>query len=491
MVAQEPGVVAGPEVDADVRVRAAVARARGAQAEWGALSPRERARRMRPVRALLVRLLDEVVDAIHRDTGKPRTEALTEAIITANLLRTLERRAPRVLRPRRVGSGAIVSKRGRKTYEPYGVVGVISPWNYPFLLPAIPVFDALFAGNAVVLKPSEVTPAAGRLLGALVREGVPGHPHLLEVVEGEGAVGAALVRSGVDKVAFIGSTEAGRRVAVAAAERLVPVVLELGANDVAIVCEDADVERAAAGIVWGAVANAGQVCISVERVLVAEPVYERFLSAAAEEIRRLRVGAEGEGEVSRLIHPPQLRVVEEAVRDAVGKGARVVEGGRVLDPEGPVYAPTLLAGVGEDAALHRRETFGPVLPVTPVRSEEEAVRIANAGPFGLNASVWTGSASRARRIAGRLRAGAVTVNDALITFGMAELPYGGVGESGFGRLLGDEGLLEFSRTRSLVEPRFLLRRELYWFPYGEEKYRLLARLARLALGVGWRGRLGR
>jgi succinate-semialdehyde dehydrogenase/glutarate-semialdehyde dehydrogenase len=273
-------------------VRDAVERAREAQCAWGALPAKERARQMRGVRRALVRRMDELVETIRAETGKPAVEALAhEVMIVAGLIRSYEGRAPRVLRPRRVRMGPLMlTRRGTKLYEPFGVVGVISPWNYPFSLPAIPVVSALFAGNAVVLKPSEVTPRCGDWVAALVREGLPDHPDLVQVVHGTGDVGAALVRSGVDKLVFIGSTETGRRVLQGAAERLTPVVMELGANDVAIVCEDADLERAAAGVVWGAMANSGQVCMSVERALVPDRIYDRFAAAVAAEMGRLRAG---------------------------------------------------------------------------------------------------------------------------------------------------------------------------------------------------------
>ena len=472
---------------AEEAVRAAVGRARAAQAAWGALSVRERARRMRAFRGVLIRRLDEVVETVHAETGKPRIEALGhEVFIVAGLIRAYEKRAPKVLRPRRVGSGLLVNKAGTKRYEPFGVVGVVSPWNFPFSMPGIPMVGALFAGNGVVIKPSEVTPRSGGILADLWREAVPEHAELVQVVQGRGEVGAALVRGGVDKIAFIGSPHTGRRVMAGAAETLTPVVMELGANDVAIVCEDADLERAAAGVVWGAMSNAGQVCMSTERALVPDRIYDRFAALVTEEVRRLRVATGGEYDVGRLIFPPQRDIIQSVVDDAVARGGRVVHGGRTLSEEGPVYAPTLILDATPEMALNSRETFGPVLPLVRVRDEEEAVRLANAGRFGLNASVWTRSRARGRRIAARLSAGMVMVNDVLLNFAMPEMPYGGVRESGFGRMMGDEGLLEFSIVKAVAETRVALRRELFWFPYSASRYDLLRRAAKIALGVGRR-----
>ncbi|HKP75260.1 MAG TPA: aldehyde dehydrogenase family protein, partial [Longimicrobiaceae bacterium] len=296
--------------------------------------------------------------------------------------------------------------------------------------------------------------------------------------------GAALVRGGVQKLAFIGSTETGKKVLAAAAETLTPVVLELGANDVAIVCEDADLERAAAGIVWGAMSNAGQVCMSVERALVPERVYDRFAAAVRREVEALRLtSGGGEYDVGRLIFPPQREIVQRAVDDAVARGARVVAGGRVRSGDGPVYEPTLIVDATPEMALNTCETFGPVLPLVKVRDEDEAVRVANAGPYGLNASVWTKSKSRGRRIAGQLQAGMVMVNDVLMNFGIPELPYGGVKQSGFGRMMGDEGLLEFSQVKGVADTKVAFKRELFWFPYRPRQLALLKRITRLAFGT--------
>ena len=471
--------------NADERVAAAVERARAAQAAWGALSLRRRVRHMRALRGVLVRRMDHVIDVIREETGKPAIEALGhEVMIVAGLIKAYEKRAPRVLGPKRVGTGILVTKGATKLYEPFGVVGVISPWNFPFSMPGIPTVAALFAGNAVVIKPSEVTPRTGALLAELAREAIPEHPDLVQVVQGRGDAGAALVRAGLGKIAFIGSPGTGRRILAGAAETLTPVVMELGANDVAIVCEDADLDRAAAGIVWGGDANAGQVCMSVERALVPERIYDRFAAAVRREMEALRVGGgSGDYDVGRLIFPPQRDVIQASVDDAVAHGARVVVGGTPAGDGGLAYAPTLIVDATPAMALNTHETFGPVLPLVRVKDEDEAVRIANAGPFGLNASVWTKSRAKGRRIAGRLQAGMVMVNDVLINFGIPELPYGGVKQSGFGRMMGDKGLLEFSQVKAIADTRIALKRELFWFPYNAKQLALLKRLTKTVFGT--------
>jgi len=481
----DPVAVPAASASPEELVHDAVRRAREAQGAWGALSVADRVRYMRGVRRTLVRRMDEVIATIRAETGKPEIEALGhEVMVVAGLLKSYERRAVQLLRPRRVGTGIpMATKRGTKLYEPFGVVGVISPWNYPFSLPAIPVVSALFAGNAVVLKPSEVTPRCGELLADIVREGIPDYPGLVQVVQGRGEVGAALVGAGVDKIAFIGSTGTGKRVLAAAAETLTPVVMELGANDVAIVCEDADLERAAAGVVWGAMANAGQVCMSVERALVPEAIYDRFAAAVEAELGRLRVSTGDEGDVSRLIFPRQREIIQRVVDDAAARGARVVRGGMSRDEQGAVvYEPTLILDATPEMELNRHETFGPVLPLVRVKDEDEAVRLANGGPYGLNASVWTGSTERGRRIARRLRAGMVMVNDAIVNFAIPELPYGGVKQSGFGRMMGDEGLLEFVQIKSVAETVVSLPREITWFPYRPAVYGILRRATKVLFG---------
>jgi acyl-CoA reductase-like NAD-dependent aldehyde dehydrogenase len=471
-------------------VRPAVDRARRAQAAWAALALRARVRHLRRARALLVDRMDEVAAVIRRETGKPRFEAFGHEVVNVlNLIRTTERAAPRALRRRRVGTGFILTKHAYKQYEPLGVVAVISPWNFPFMLPALPAVQALAAGNAVVLKPSELTPQSGRVLGALLREALGPFADVVQVVEGDGAVGAALVRSGVDKVAFIGGGPTGRKVLAAAAETLTPVVLELGGNDAAIVCDDADVARAARGVAWGAMANAGQCCIGIERVLVVDAVHDRFVAALRAEVAALRVGADEEADVGPLTHAPQRAILDRLVADAESKGAQVVRSALPAGASGDLYPPTIILGARADMELNRSEAFGPIVSVLRVRDDDEAVAINNDGPFGLSPSVWTRSRARARRLADRLHAGFITINDHLVGFAFPGLPYGGVKESGFGRLMGDEGLLEFVRTKSVTGARVTFAREPHWFPYRARDLRVMRALVRMGFRPGIVGRL--
>jgi succinate-semialdehyde dehydrogenase / glutarate-semialdehyde dehydrogenase len=463
----------------------AVQRASAAQKLWSRRAPEERASRMRRLRAALLSRIDDVIEAANRDVGKPRTEGLMhEVVLTASLLRFLEREMPRVLRSRRVATWPFLHKSAVVRQEPYGVIGVISPANFPFFLAALPTLSALAAGNAVVLKPSERAPLTGRLLESIVREAMPEHPDLLMLLEGGAEEGEALIRSGVQKLVFIGGGSTGRRVAAVAAGELIPCVLELGANDVAIVRADADLERAAAGIVWAATANTGQVCMSMQRALVHADVYDEFVARAEVEMRRIRTP----DDIGHLGAGGQLEVIERIVSDARSRGARVLVGGATLSIEPPIYPPTLIVDAGEECALHREEIFGPVLAVTPVADDGEALRLTESSSFGLSASIWSADAARARALARALRCGAVVINDVLANMGLA-VPYGGVGSSGYGRLLGEEGLREFVRPKSIVGTRASLQREPYWYPYDVKRFRQLHRLVRATYDVGFMKRL--
>lgn len=468
-----------PVMDGDA-VREAVSRARLAQEGWAALGPVRRARVMRELARVLARRGEEIATTIRAETGKPRVEALAEVLVTVDLIRYYARVAPRHLRSRRVGTGWLLSKSGRVDRDPHGVVGGITPWNYPFILAMDCVNPALFAGNAVVLKPSELTPLSSVLIPDLLEAaGVP--RNLVQVVTGDGSTGQAVVESGVDRVVFTGSTETGRKVMAAAARTLTPVTLELGGKDPAIVLEDADLERAARGVVFGGFFNAGQTCISVERVFVVRSVFEPFVARVTELARALRPGTGTAMDVGPMISSAQMGIVEAQVADAVAKGARVLCGGARSASDPGVYLPTVLVDVADSMTVMREESFGPLLPITAVADEAEAVARANASAYGLFASVWTGDRRRGMRVARQLRAGGVSVNDVLSHYGVPALPMGGVGASGFGRRRGLDALDEMTRPRTLFADRGGFRREPYWFPYSPSAERLMKG------SVEWRG----
>ena len=383
------------------------------------------------------------------------------------------------------------TKRGRLLREPYGVIGSIAPWNYPFSTPAIETIGALAVGNAVVLKPSEFTPLVALELQKLMyAAGL--NPDLLQVLIGAGPVGAALLHAGIDKLIFTGSVATGKRIAEAAAQRLLPVVLELGSKDPMIVLEDADLDVATSGAVWGAMMNCGQTCLSIERCYVQRRVYEKFLQLCKQKIEKLRVG-EGQGsevEMGPLIHERQLRTVEEHVQDAVARGARLLTGGRRLPELGPnFYAPTLLADVTHEMRIMQEETFGPALPVAPFDTDNDAVRLANDTQFGLAASVWTRDNQRGEAIARRIRSGTVMVNDAISAFGIAEAPHGGFEQSGIGRAHGELGLEEMVLTKYLDVDLLPRMKKVWWYGYSMSFQQQMSGFVDMLFGRGIVARL--
>jgi succinate-semialdehyde dehydrogenase/glutarate-semialdehyde dehydrogenase len=456
-------------------VRAAVARAHAAQPEWNAWGIRNRVRVLRPFQQILLARKTGVARRITEEAGKPVVEALlTEVLVVLDTARFLADNASHILREERLphGNFALKAKSGRILREPYGVVGIVSPWNYPFAIPATGALAALVAGNAVVLKPSELTPLIALELEAMLGEaGVPGD--IFQVLPGEGATGAALVASAIDKLVFTGSVATGRRIAQIAAERLLPVVLELGGKDAMLVLDDADIDVASSGAVWGAFMNAGQTCLSVERCYVHRSLYAEFLDACCEKARKLRVGngmnEAAAADIGPMIHERQVRVVEAHIEDARQRGARVLTGGARLKLRGlapTFFAPTVLAGVDHTMRIMREETFGPVLPVMPFADDAEAVRLANDSDYGLAASVWTRNRARGERLARQINVGTVMVNDTVSSFSISEAPHGGVKLSGLGRSHGRWGLEEMVRVKYLDSDRLPRMKKIWWYGYG-------------------------
>ncbi len=468
-----------PDMDAE-QVIAAVARARSVATAWSSLDFRERSAHLMAVRDRLLDRAEELVEVICAETGKQRAEAVTtELMAVCETMDWYAKHGERLLRPRSVTPGTLAHKKAWVRYEPVGVVGVISPWNYPFTLSMTPLVSALFAGNPVVLKPSEVTPTVGLAIGELFGDDQWGD--LVQVVTGGGATGEALVRSGVDKVVFTGSVRTGKRVMSAAADTLTPVVLELGGKDPMIVCADADLDRAAKGAAWGAFQNSGQTCMSVERVYVERPVAEAFIDRVILETGNIRQD-EGGGDIGSMTHAPQLDIVESQLSDAVDKGARIVVGGSRLERAGLWFEPTVVVDVDHSMTLMTEETFGPVLAIMVVDDADEAVRLANDSIYGLNSSVWTADEQLATSIANRLEAGNVCVNDCIVSYAITGLPFGGVKQSGIGRVHGPEGLREFCSTKSVMSTRFRMPRELWWFPVPAGLDSLAIRSMRLRFG---------
>jgi acyl-CoA reductase-like NAD-dependent aldehyde dehydrogenase len=463
-------------------VRRAVERARGAQGEWAARSYRERGRVILRAREIVLAELDAIAELIARESGKPVTEAISmELVPTLDLMRYFARETGRLLRPEKIGIGqyGLLGRTSRLVYRPMGVVGIISPWNFPWAIPLGEVVMALAAGNAVVLKPSELTPFVGlKIADVFERAGLPAG--LLAVLTGDGRTGADVVGAGVDKIMFTGSVATGRRVAETAGRNLIPCVLELGGKDPMIVFADADAESAAAAAVWGAFANSGQACASVERCYVEESIAEAFTARVVGLTRSLRqdAGASGRADLGAMSCERQRGIVEEHLREAVAGGARVLAGGGRGRDAGAFHEPTVVSNVDHTMRLMREETFGPVLPLMTFKTEDEAIRLANDSPFGLTASVWTRDIRRGERVAARVEAGTVMVNEVLYTHGIAQTPWGGVKLSGIGRTHGRAGLLELVHAQHVHTNRLARLHDLWWFGYTAQSHDLFRAFAR-------------
>ncbi len=465
------------EVDSagPAEVRAAVMRARTAQPAWEALGILARLKVMRRFQQLLLSRKSDIARLITAEAGKPFVEALlTEVLVVLDAARFLIENGYAILRDQKLPHGNLVmkSKAGSIHRTAYGVIGIISPWNYPFSIPATETLSALVAGNAVLLKPSELTPLVAIELQNLLRtSGVP--EDVFQVLPGDGATGAELVSGEIDKLVFTGSVATGRRIAETAGQRLLPIVLELGGKDAMLVLEDAEVDVASSGAVWGAFMNAGQTCLSVERCYVHHSIYSAFVDACCEKAKKLWVGNGmdaateiGPMIVGTMINDRQVRVVEAQLKDAVQRGARILTGGSRLPELGSTFfAPTVLVDVDHTMRIMQEETFGPVLPIASFRDEAEGIRLANDSAFGLAASVWTKNRSRGERVARQIKAGTVMVNDAVSCFSISEAPHGGVKSSGIGRTHGRWGLEEMVRVKYIANDYLPGMKKIWWFGY--------------------------
>jgi acyl-CoA reductase-like NAD-dependent aldehyde dehydrogenase len=486
-------VIATVPVDAPDRVAEVVARVRGNQPQWEALGNKGRARYLATLRDWLLDNQDRIATTMQRETGKVRAEAASEVPYIADLINFYGKKAERFIGEQRVTphSPLMRTKRLRVQYRPYPVVGVISPWNFPLILSLGDAIPALQAGAAVVIKPSEVTPLGiAELVEAWKRE--VGGPDVFDVVNGMGETGSALVDQ-ADFIQFTGSDRTAKKVLARAAETLTPVSAELGGKDPMIVLASADVEKAVNAATWGAFANSGQICTSVERLYVEESIYDEFVRRLTEEVGKLNQGMDDEGygsEIGAMTFPPQTDIVEDHVEDARRNGATVLTGGRRLEGEGDWYPPTVITGVDHSMKVMRDESFGPVVGVMKVRDPDEAVRLANDTRYGLNASVF-GKTAEAEAVARRLEVGTANVNDVLTGFLASDVPMGGWKDSGIGWRHGEYGIKKFVRPESLVITRFGQKREALYFPYTEKRRKLLRRIATFVNARDWRRRIGR
>jgi succinate-semialdehyde dehydrogenase/glutarate-semialdehyde dehydrogenase len=467
-------------------------RARTAQALWAELPYGVRARRLEKTARRLGASWPEITETIHRENGKLRIDALAAELIPAIMgIRYYIQKGRAFCAPRRVRGGNVfmLNKRSRFVSAPWGVVGIISPWNYPFSIPFSEVVMALLAGNAVILKVASLNPGVGRVLAELFAAAdLPEGLFTLLEMPGREA-GPALVNGGVDKLFFTGSTAVGRELMALAAPRLLPLVLELGGADAAVVRADADLDRAAAGIVWAGFSNAGQSCGGVQRVLVHREVCPAFLEKLRALVSRLRFGDDDGADLGPLAAAGQKEAVEQQVAACLALGARIAA--RSPAPADPAadlsrfYPATVLVGISPDMPVMREEIFGPVVGVCPVEDDAEALSAANASAYGLTASVWSRDRRRARQLAAQINAGAVMINDHLMSHGLAETPWGGFGDSGLGRTHGEPGFREMLKLKVVVDDILPgARRDIWWQPYSARLYRGLGAIAELLAGPG-------
>jgi acyl-CoA reductase-like NAD-dependent aldehyde dehydrogenase len=481
-----------PDLDA-AAVRELAKRGRLAQPTWEAYGFEGRGRVLRRMQKWVMDNSERIIDTIVSETGKTYEDAqLAEISYGGAAFGFWAKHAGEYLADERVRSSSVLVK-GKKLilrHRPLGLIGVIGPWNYPLVNSFGDCIPALAAGNSVILKPSEVTPLTSMLLAEGFAEcGVPAD--VFQVATGRGDTGRALIDE-VDMIMFTGSTRTGRKVAQAAAERLIPCSLELGGNDPMIVLADADLERAANVATYYSMQNSGQTCISIERAYVEAPVYDEFVAKVTDKVRALRQGRPGGGagtvEVGSMTFPPQVDLVEGHVNDALSKGARALTGGhRGEQGGGHYFEPTVLVDVDHSMKIMTEETFGPTLPIMKVKDAEEALRLANDSEYGLAGSVFSKDTDKGEKLARRVEAGAVCVNDAIINFAAIELPMGGVKASGLGSRHGAGGIRKYCNQQALlITPRLALKRELHFFPYSRSGTKRLGKALKLLYGRGKR-----
>ncbi len=482
-----------------------MARARAAQKSWAAKSVRQRCTYLRKIRDAIYEHREEVTAAISLETGKPHVEAVfAELLLALDSADFLVRQAPEWLRPEAVPHHniGVKAKSGSLYFQPFGVLTIISPWNYPFSIPMAQILPALVAGNAILLKPSELTPRVGEVIAKIIAAaGTP--TGLVQVLQGGGALGAAIIEANPDKVFFTGSVATGKRIAEACARRLIPTSLELGGKDAMLVLADADLEIASSAAIWGGFMNCGQSCISVERIYVEESIAQPFIERCVEKSRKLRLGppSDRDAEIGPMIRATQLEKVEEQLRDAVAHGAQIAVGGNRRTELGPTFfEPTVVTKVDQAMQLMREETFGPVIAIRPVKSADEAVALTNDSEFALSASIWTSDAAKGRAVAQQIRAGSVMINDVASYYGITEAPHGGSRSSGWGRSHSRFGLLEMVQVKYVDVDLLPRTPKSWWFGYNDNVATAADRFVdflfaprwtrRMAALAGTRGALG-
>jgi acyl-CoA reductase-like NAD-dependent aldehyde dehydrogenase len=463
-------------------VQAAVARAREAAAWWQAQGFDGRRTHLRAWKGVIARRIHELADLMHRENGKPHADAILEIVLAIDHIEWAAKKAPKVLGQRKVPSGLMAANQAALLeYQPLGVVGVIGPWNYPIFTPMGSLAYALAAGNTVVFKPSEHTTGVGAWLVHAWQMAVPARPDVLQLITGLGPTGAALCHAGVDKIAFTGSAATGKKVMAACAEHLTPVLMECGGKDAMIVDDDADVAAAADAALWGGMSNAGQTCIGIERVYATEKVYDEFVRELTTRAKTVRAGSDPEASYGPITMPSQIDLIRRHIADALAHGGKALVGGGI---EGNYVEPTVLVDVPEHSEAVTEETFGPTITVARVQNAEQALTLTNTTTYGLAGSVFTGNAKRGVELARRMRSGMTSVNSVIAFASVPSLPFGGVGDSGFGRIHGEDGLKEFTRAKAITRQRFALPTPLMTFTRNPKLADQLAKVMGMVHGRG-------
>jgi acyl-CoA reductase-like NAD-dependent aldehyde dehydrogenase len=474
-------VIASFGVFGEHDVAETVERAHEAASWWASLPASERRTRLLAWKSYLTRYIGRLAELVHTETGKPLTDAQLEIALAIVHIDWAARNARKVLRPRRVRSGLVaINQAATVEYQPLGVIGVIGPWNYPVFTPMGSIAYALAAGNAVVFKPSELTPAVGDWLVNSFAEVVPEQP-VLQLITGAGETGGFLARSAVNKIAFTGSAATAKKVMAACAENLTPIVAECGGKDALLVAADADLDAAADAAAWGALSNAGQTCVGVERVYVADAVYHSFLEKLIDRMSDIRPGDDREADYGPMTLPGQVEVVEQHIADALARGGRAVVGG-LASIRKPFIGPVILTEVPEESRAVTEETFGPTVTVARVADLDEGVELANASRYGLGSAVFARNKKAAMAAARSLRSGMTAVNSVISFAGVPSLPFGGSGDSGFGRIHGADGLREFARPKSIARQRMKPMINLTSFSRTDQDMRKLVSLVTMLHG---------
>ncbi|MDP5273281.1 aldehyde dehydrogenase family protein [Chengkuizengella axinellae] len=442
--------------------------ARRAFQTWQNTSIKERLQYIRKLRHIIVEQLEDGIDIIHQDTGKPKVESITADLYTIlDAIAYLEKHAEKILKTRKTKTPiAFIGKKSYTSYHPRGVVLVISPWNYPFQLAMNPVINAVIAGNCAILKPSEVTPLVGQWMESLFEQA--GFPdHVIQVAHGGKEIGAKLVSEKPDYIFFTGSDRTGKIILQEAAKNLIPTSLELGGKDPMIVFKDAHIERAVNGALWGSLTNYGQVCMSVERIYVEKKIYEPFVVSLKRGLQNLKTELSDDADLGSMTFEQQLQVVQNHVSSAISKGATLYSGShpKLNQNQGMKIEPIILTGVNHKMEVIQEETFGPVINVIPFENEEEAIKLANNSRYGLSSSVWSKDINKAKRVAGKLAAGSVLVNDVLVAIANPHLPFGGIKDSGIGRYHAAVGVTNFCHQKSIMVDSGFKKAEVNWYPY--------------------------